>query len=291
MTRELENLLAKRFIQRSDVKAVQTTDGKYIPDVKFESGKYGHGFNRQSLQDHLNGVHSYGHYLLDEHDLCKLMVFDIDLRDTTPKEGQEPPEPGSWVNLPWVSDAPNITDEQYEAWCQAYTDVNPYLLWRNRRAQAERKWYKYQMRMLAQRICGVIQNELGLDTAAAYSGHKGIHVYGFTGSLPATEVRAGAELVLEILSDFQPVRGRNFYRHIDPDPVTGFRNFDVEVFPKQTTLGEKSYGNLVRLPLGKNFKAPKDPTFFLDFSAPMSEFKPHPNPVALLTSGNPFGDA
>ena len=114
-------------------------------------------------------------------------------------------------------------------------------------------------------------------------------MYGFTGTLPAEEVREAAMLVLDMLDEFEPVRGKNFYEHKNDDPIHGFKtNFSIEVFPKQTSIDGGGYGNLMRLPLGKNWKNPKDPTFFLDMTGPLAEFKPHSDPVKLLEEGNPY---
>jgi hypothetical protein len=130
--------------------------------------------------------------------------------------------------------------------------------------------------------------EMGLEGAAAYSGSKGVHVYGFTGEMPAEEVRAAADICLARSGEFAEFRGKNFFQHKNDDPIHGFQNFDVEVFPKQESLDGKNFGNLVRLPMGKNWKNPKDPTFFLDMTTPLGVFSAHSDPVKLLETGNPF---
>ena len=43
------------------------------------------------------------------------------------------------------------------------------------------------------------------------------------------------------------------------------RTIDIDDLLKQVTLEKKGFGNLCRLPLGRNLKNPLDPTFFLDF--------------------------
>ncbi len=274
MSKELARLFASRFIQRSDVKAVQLDkdtrtlkQGDWFPDNRIDSVKrpnnphLPYGFRMEHLLAHLAGERTYGHYLLDNDSMSKVFVFDIDLETK-----------GTWVSM----DADTV-----------HEDVNPRELWADRRASEARTWYKYQMKRIAHLLATKVR-EIDVDCAVAYSGSKGVHVYGMTGSLSAKEVRDGALVVLDLVDEFEPLRGQHFFKHKNPDPVHGFQNFSIEVFPKQDTLDDKNLGNLVRLPLGRNFKNPKDPTFFLDMTAPIGQFKPHPDPIKLLTEGECF---
>lgn len=283
MTEELENWLAKRFIQRIDVKAVQLPKDAlhpwpwYCPDNKLPPRIRPYhqplGFRREHLKAHLAGEATYGHYILDENSRCKVITFDIDLIEADPKNGVY----GSWVDMldPEASDEPTVIEP-----------CSPRDLWADRAEVGARNWYKYQMKMLATRFCSTFM-EMGLPTAAAYSGNKGIHVYGFVDAMPAAEAFQGAEIALAMIDEFEPYKGNHTFIHRNPDPWQGYRNFTVEVYPKQESLQGKTLGNLVRLPLGRNIKS-TDPTFFLDLTTPMAEFKPHPDPVRLLREGNPF---
>lgn len=281
MSKELAGIIAKRFIQRRDIKAVQFENGAWSPDTEAKYGNHGHGFDFPSLMRHLNKEATYGHYLLDADSHSRVFVFDIDLDKT-----------GNYVELPGISSGEGLTtgidDQTFDANTRVFEDVSPRDLWLTRTPSAApaRAWYKMQMRLLAHRFTAAV-TELGLPCAAAYSGSKGVHVYGFTGDLPAAEVREAALLTLDMVGDFVPHRGQVFYKHKNPDPIRGFANFTVEVFPKQSSLDGKSLGNLVRLPLGRNQKS-SDPTFFLDMKAPMAELRPHPDPVELLTTGNAY---
>ena len=134
-----------------------------------------------------------------------------------------------------------------------------------------------------------IHEELELPCAAAYSGGKGVHVYAFTGPISASDAREGARIVLDSVGGWSPSRGDNFFRSTDNDPVTGFPNLSIEVFPKQNTLDGKDLGNLMRLPLGRNLKS-SDPTFFIDVRSPMGQMIPV-DPVWALETSNPWGDA
>lgn len=245
------------------------------------------GFHISSVEAHLNGTATYGHYMLDQGDQCRLFAFDIDLE----KSKYSPDDiivehGGSFVVIPDMEWAVNKTEAEI-AEQTLVVDCDPRLIWADRTAVAGRAWYKYQMSMLARKFAKVITKDLGIECAAAYSGNKGIHVYGFTGPMPAVEVRAAADYTLAVMDEWEPFRGKNFFKHKLQSPELGYPSFSVEVFPKQNSLEGKDLGNLMRLPLGKNLKS-SDPTFFLDLTAPVAQLVPHRDPVSLLESGNPY---
>jgi hypothetical protein len=287
LSKDLAKQFASRFIARPGVKAVQMPDGTYTPDYRlrgFPNGaalaaEHGEGFDMASLLRHINKESVYGHYLLNEKDEAKVCVFDIDLEKT-----------GNWVAMPGLGEmSPWMDNDTFDKLCVVHEDVNPRELWLNRTKAAieARRWYKYQMMQLVHKFARVITTDLGLPCATAYSGSKGVHVYAFTGLLPAKEVREAGFLVMDIINEFQPTRGDNFYQHKNLDAKRGFQNFKIEVYPKQESLEGKSLGNLVRLPMGKNAKS-RDPAFFIDMKSPIWEMRPHPNPLELLTSGDPY---
>lgn len=303
MSKDLARLFAAKFIQRPDVKAIQLPRdggglraGDWFPDTRLNAEKrpdsphLPHGFNMDHLLAHLAGERTYGHYLLNEDDNCKLFCFDVDIK----KAGNYVVQP-DWTTMP---DALQDDPAGQELWYKENSvvevvdgkgDPNLRDMWltRSREVVPARKWLKLQMRTIAHSLAKAV-TEMQIPCAVAYSGSKGIHVYGLTGSMPAAEVRAAAMMALDMAGEFEPLRGKNFFQHQNPDPFHGLQNFDIEVFPKQESLDGKTLGNLLRLPLGKNWKAPNDPTFFLDMTAPMGDFTPHSDPVALLTNGNPF---
>lgn len=304
MSHELAGLFARRFIQRRDVKAVQLAGplgalnkGDWIPDRKFrEPNPHAPlGFKMSHLVSHIAGENTYGHYLLDSDSKCRLFAFDIDLEKTNPSRRPKQLNnglQGSYVKMPDWKDLPaDLSPEAQEEWATTAMIVtngaDPRDLWADRREKEARAWYKLQMKELAAKFIKIIQTDLDLPCAVAYSGSKGIHVYGFTGPLPADEVRAGAELVLKLSGEFESFRGQNFWRHKNPNPIHGYPSFSIEVFPKQGSVDTNGLGNLMRLPLGKNHKS-SDPTFFLDMNKPMMDFSPHPDPVKLLETGDPF---
>lgn len=255
MSTEVANLLAKMFIQRRDVKAIQrrlqdetiiyTPHGKREQDGTYSSY---HPWDRNSLEQHLSGERSFGHYLLDPEDRVKLFAFDVDLE----KLGFLP------------------TDEDYTQ----FEPASPRDDWQNRTLVHQRSFIKLQFKTLAHMLMRAIESELDIRTAAAYSGGKGIHVYGFTGTCSATDAREGAMIVLDSIGRFEAKRGTNFFMDTETDHATGFQNLSIELFPKQNSLDGKDLGNLMRLPLGKNLKNPKDPTFFIDMTSPMAVMRP-----------------
>lgn len=281
MSSSLPALIGRRFIQRRDVKAIQFDNGDYVPDFKMrDQTRHGLGFKMSHLNAHLEGTETYGHYLIDNNNKCRMFALDIDLEKS-----------GSYVEMPDFSTAPADPAEA-EVWAKENTVVvdlhSPRDVWHDRRNTSARAWYKMQMKVIASRFASIVTKDLQLPCAVAYSGNKGVHVYGFLGESDAKECREAALLTLELSGEWELFRGKNFYKHKNRDPVMGYPSFSVETFPKQDTLDGKDLGNLMRLPLGKNRKHPKDPTFFLDLTGPLAEFKPHRDPVQLLESGDPF---
>lgn len=273
---ELAGLIAKRFIQRKDVKAIQVADGGYRP-VR-EPWKMG------DLRAHITGEQTFGHYTCDTESKTKLIVFDCDLDDT-----------GTWVDVPSDDALADITSDSEFMDALTIYPATPRKDWHDRKHPG-RTWYKKQMRTIADTIASSVVNHLGLEAASAYSGNKGVHIYAFFPEpVEARVARQAALMALEhagrIISPnygFEAVKGSNFFKHMEPHPYFGIQNFTVEIFPKQSSMEGKDLGNLVRLPGGVNNKNPKDPCFFLDQRVAQAEFKPHPDPVHLLKTGNPF---
>jgi hypothetical protein len=273
--------MARRFICRRDAKATQRPDGVYSP-VRRADGT-DDPWSMTDLTHHLDGTATYGHYLLDAESKVKLFCLDVDLNKTG----------GSWVHRPDLS---ILGDTYYEPdvieqWFLENTSVMPSESprddWRNR-AHPGRNWYKFQMRSIAEKFSSRIWKELGIPVACSYTGNKGVHVYGFTGHVEAAVAASAAEMVLQSFGTFEQMKG--FWRDTNPDPVDGFSNFNIEVFPKQDTVKPGGYGNLLRLPLGVNRKNPVDPCFFIDQRLAHDTLRPHPDPVALLENGNPWKD-
>lgn len=300
-TRELTNLFASRFIQRSDIFAHQVHDGGYRPSVKGDprNNEY-HPITRAVLNGHVAGNQTIGHYMLDDDDLAKLFAFDIDLA----KSGWLPTRA---LNME------NPTDADWSAWRNSFEYV-PDLrgAWHDRKNTFGRDYLKRQMRQLAQIFAAPITQYLNIETAAAYSGNKGIHVYGFTGSLPAGQIQEAAHMVLDTMCNadgspwLEPLKGKAFFadsrsdriKYDGKEPIPApfpedsdpdnFFNFHIEVFPKQTSLEGKKLGNLMRLPLGVNQHAPKNPTFMIDLTSPLNVLRPT-EPIAALKALVPWG--
>lgn len=258
--RELAKLIAGKFIARPDVKAYQQTDGSYRPDRT--------KISMQDLVDHLDGKFSMGHYMVSPDDQVKLFAFDIDLN----KEGE----------LPQARDSEGVLFKDFQP-------CNPREVWRSRQRGPARDYIRLGFHTLAHRLADCIQDELGIQTAVTYSGSKGVHVYGFTGPTTAELARRGAAIVLEATGRWKLLKGKNFFKYEDPwwTEQDKFDQFTLEVYPKQDTLADKDLGNLMRLPLGRNLRSPKDPTFFLDLRCALTEFEAR-DPIEALTTTNIF---
>ena len=287
MSDQIANLLAKRFIARPDVKAIQYRDGSWSPHLVDPKDRDSERipWSRDDLNSHIAGTQTFGHYLLNPDSQCKLFAFDIDLEENKPPESKTPFQ-GYWPSWAWHTSPDDDTSQIGEP--ATLMEFNPRVDWLNR-SHPSRAWQKYQLKMVASKIMKAIFEELQLPCAAAYSGGKGVHVYAFTGMISAAEAREGAQIVLDSIGNFHASRGTNFYKWDDEDPVTGYPNLSVEVFPKQDSLSGKDLGNLMRLPLGRNLKS-TDPTFFIDMRSPMSQMVPVDTAWALNTT-NPWGDS
>lgn len=261
---ELEKLFASKLIARQDVKAIQRA-------MVYEPIRT--PWTRQNLTDHLGGEVTYGHYLVNQDDQCKIFCLDIDI-----KTGE-----GYWPTLPMSS----IDEDDGEKWKRSFQKMHLRNAWKDRRF-AGRDFIKLQLKLLATRLARAIREDIDIPVAVAYSGSKGLHVYGFTGLVKADMARDGAKIALDLTDEWRLYKGQSKYEHVNQEPVEGYPNFDVEVYPKQDSLDGKDLGNLLRLPLGKNRKS-TDPTFFLDLRSPMGEWRPA-DPIWALTTDDPWGD-
>lgn len=272
MSEELAKTIALKMIARADAKAIQRPDGEYMPHREDQQKPESLiPWSLEAVMNHLNASQTFGHYLLDHDSTAKLFVLDIDLN----KEGTLPTKE---LVIP-----PDITEQDVLDWMNCFEPGNPREAWRDR-AHPARKWIKSQFRDCGERLASICHKELGIEVAVAYSGNKGIHVYGFTGRLPAHDVREAANIALELMGLWSPVKGRASTYVNERYDI-----FSLEVYPKQDVISEGSFGNLVRLPLGKNLKSPADPTFFVDLGAPVNAFVPV-DPLWALTEGarNPW---
>lgn len=232
--KELIKLLGNKFIQRRDVKAFQRDTGEWYPEDK--------PFTMKDFERHLAGTTTLGHYMLDQESMCKLFAFDIDLVKHD-RSCEDRACKGCSVTFPSFSGEGTITCKIREAWLNPDSDELRDTLTLNLRCMAEG---------LAQRI----DRLLGIPVAILNSGGKGLHVYGFTGTIPAEVSREMALGILDGFGCFVPKRGQNFFIHETSYPV-----LEIEVFPKQGTLKNKEYGNLMSLPLGINRKSKLPKTF------------------------------
>lgn len=271
----LAKLIAEKFIARPDVMARQSRFGAYSP-VRSK-------FTMDALLGHLAGESSLGHYMINpDGDEVKLFALDIDL------EKPDPRQPHVRYRLPFGQDEyTEFTDWQ---------ECDPRQIWMSRQQGAPRNCIKLQLRTLANQLVSLIRKELEIPAIAAYSGSKGIHVYGFTGRIPAVMAREGA-LIVARAAGWKLSRGQNFFTHGLPDADAPFKDYhlrdyhqySLEIYPKQESVAEKDkgLGNLMRLPLGVNYKSPRDRAFFIDLRSALVDLKPM-DPIEALTTTNPW---
>lgn len=252
---ELVKALGTRFIERKDVKAVQGEENPFDHQVKgWQPIKQ--PFTMQDFEDHLAGNRTFGHYMLSTEGNCKLFAFDIDLD----KEGSY-----------WTADTePGETIE-----------CNPREAWLAGDSHPAHLCLTTQLRAMAEGLAVRTNRILGIPVAIAYTGRKGLHVYGFTGSKPASVVRQLAVGILDDFGCFDAVKGDVFYKH-----RTEYRNLTIEVFPKQDSIDGKQFGNLMALPLGIH-KETGQRKFFLTTNAPNDKFV-EMDPMKVLDGDLPW---
>jgi len=262
---ELAKLLAGKFIERRDVKAVQTKSGAYMPvrqDMKNTDSELV-PWSLSDLVDHVEGRHTYGHYLVSTEGTCRVIVFDVDLRAKAKPELEEPP-------ILWKGE-----------------EIDPREVWSGPTSECKAD-LALQLRVVVQELARNAKDLLGAQVMVAYSGNKGMHTYVcLDRGTPAAEARDAAVAIFDSFpsglvegrSKFIPDRGRNFFKHEEFFPAVS-----IEVFPKQDEVKADGFGNLVRLPLGINQKSGK-PGFFLDMNTPQTQFKID-DPMLALTQGS-----
>lgn len=261
-TRAIAAELGRCLIERRDVKAVQDNQGHYRPAGNYEQTDKGwvctehHPFTMTDLVDHLNGTKTYGHYVVSPEGKCRVFAFDIDLK----AEGRL----REW-------------DEAASDW--AYRDVAARDVWRTHEPVEDYTDLQVQLRCMAEGLALRVSRTLGIPVLVAYSGCKGMHVYGLTGSVDAGDARTLAVGVLQSFECFEPARGNAFWRHRD-----AYHSLEIEVFPKQDEIRSDGFGNLIRLPLGINRKSRQE-GFFVDLSAPTNVLRPD-DPMLALTAGS-----
>lgn len=265
LAKSLAKIFAKDFIARPEIMAVQTADGEYRPTRDTRTKEIHEGFSMAALVSHLQGERTLGHYMTSAEDRVKLFALDIDLNTT----GQ----------LPQGKFGANYINWQ---------PCDPRAAWMSRKQGAGRDITKYQMRMIGHQFARIIHDELGIRVAVAYSGSKGLHVYGFTGPTTAERARRGARIVIE-MAGWTLSRGQNIFSPPpNPDDLDNdFSNFNIEIYPKQDSVEGKDLGNLMRLPLGVNLKSPKDRAFFVDLRSAMTDLRPM-DPFEALTTADPW---
>lgn len=266
--KSLTNIIASRFISRTDVYAVQRDDGSYNPVKR--------PIDRSVIEEHLSGNATYGHYLLGTDNTAKFFCFDIDL--TTSGEFFIEPD------FTLMPQDPVLADAWYEQNRRGPLPCNPRIVWTQRDPQS-RPYFKERLRTVGELFTSQI-NRLGIGTCMTYSGHKGIHVYGFTGPADAKVVRNIGKRILKDTGIFVPGRGENFF----VDSTGQYPGIELELFPKQDSVEPGHYGNLMRMEFGVNKKSPNDPCFLVNQRLAHAQLAPHNDPVAVLRSGNPWQD-
>lgn len=221
-------------------------------DVKakqFPSGAYNpikSRFTKRDLRLHLEHRVTFGHYLIDQDGLCRTLCFDIDFDD----------------EFIWGSKSLNPRE--------IFGTDHP-----------ARGALVMRIRSMADGLAFALKRRHPeLHVVCSYSGSKGIHVLGSFGEgVPAASVREIGHDLLDWFGCFQLHLGKNFYKH----SMGAGEGLTLEVYPKQDTVGQDGYGNLLRLPLGIHQKSGRK-SFFYDPRSDNSLLR-EIDPVMALTFG------
>lgn len=225
---EIVRLLGERFISRKGVKAFQDTHGNWFPEKCQACRQSGDTclhcpMTLADFEAHLAGTKTMGHYLVEpEGNTCKFFAFDLDVRKPSKHDAPD-------LYLP--VDDEGVYYNPRDAFLDEAHPMAPAL--------------RTQLRILAEGLALRVSSQLGIAVAICESGGKGLHVYCFTGAIPAETARTLAHGSLESWGAFEPTRGQNFWRH-----KHDYQDVEIETFPKQATVSEDGLGNLMKLPLG-----------------------------------------
>lgn len=253
MTAESEGAIAwwiaKRFVARKDAKAEQTPRGAYNKlDVEWTV---------DDVVDHLRGTKTYGHYMTNpDTGRTKLCAFDLDVvKEPTIIDGK-------------LCESPR--DAIQDRHDPAYFPIM--------------KQLKFMADGLAWKLHHTARKaDVPITVAMAFSGSKGVHVYGwFDEPVLTKNSRYMAELTLHDYKCFVGKRGNVFFRH-----THAYEAIEIEVFPKQDHVEPGSYGNLMRLPLGQNLKTGGRGYFMKATRHDSNDFLFAPmDPIEALTNGS-----
>lgn len=247
---ELATLILERLVERRDVYAVQRANGSYNP-VEGE-------LSADLVDRHLLGELTIGHYLVCPPDRCRVLAFDIDLTTS-----------GHWTS--------------YDEEDGASYECNPREVFRDE-AHRGRDSLVVNLRSAASAIAGHTKRLLRAPVVVTASGSKGLHVYAMTGTQRAADLRQAGITILRSFRQpdgsavFEPDRGASVFRSVR-NP-----NYVVELFPKQSSLKDDAFGNLMRLPLGVNRRSNQN-GFVVDQRAGLDVLHPS-DPIRAFAEGD-----
>ena len=240
----LQDALAKLFIARPDVIAIQRNDGAYNP---LEGIKW----SRDRLSQHIRGSQTYGHYAINgEH--AKFFCFDLDFKTKCTL---------------YPEDSPLHNPRKH--W-QETNGADPYLRWQLR-TMAD--LFTYRIARTGTRQLATFSGSKGVHV-------YGFPKPGILQS--AASLRKTGQKIMDDMGYFFQQRGTSGINYSGNSSCPTIGLFDVELFPKQDAVKNGGYGNLVRMELGIHRKS-NQPGFIIDTGLADSYYlEPVSNPLAVL---------
>lgn len=253
---EVAKLIVSNFIERRDVKAIQSSNGAYMPvreDMR-DTNSPTIPWSLGDVVDHVEGRKTYGHYVVSPEGTCRCIVFDLDLRKKA---------------NPARNETPIVFGDE---------EIDPREVWLGPDTPAKRD-LAVQLLTLADGFARK-GKQAGFKTIVSYSGSKGMHTYVcLERGTSAADARDVAGVIIASMYNIVQEHGDNFFKHEFAFPAVS-----IEVFPKQDSVKADGFGNLVRLPLGVNQKTGKR-GFFLDLSGGVESFRVD-DPMLALSRGS-----
>jgi hypothetical protein len=231
LAREAASLLGKLLINRRDRKAF------FRPDHQgnWHWTAVESPFKMDDFVKHLTGSVALGTYMLNTDSTVKFMAIDLDLN-----------KQAKYLKIHPIDEILELEKQGYD-WNLDLAEGNLEAAL-HQPSDPAHHWARIVLMGAVYAVNKAIRESLELPTLCVITG-GGAHVIApLPEPMPASDARSAG---IEIVASLPSARQRNdiFFDY-------GAHNeLSIEVFPKQDTLEDKPFGNLIRLPFGWHYEA------------------------------------
>jgi hypothetical protein len=252
--RRLARLIGGLMISRKDAKAVEVGPNDWRPD---RSGGKLLKYSVADFRQHLLGNRCLGAYLLDSESRVRCIVFDVDLVK----------KKGFCLRIRSIDEIERMNARGlYDGRVDPDFFVGNLEEALHDESHESHLWALTILMEVSRNIADAVRSVLGLGVLSVMTG-GGVHVIvPLPELMPAADARIMGDAVMAQVdglaqsSSFLYVQ--KSYLEDKPSSVT------VEVFPKQSSVRDGGFGNLVRLPLGLHAGSQVRTFFFSGPGAP-----------------------